>query len=90
MDEVQVALGARITGKFMKKSSAVQRRSLINPDRACLGLIISHFIRCRARGVRVVAVGVSPNVMQLFKFTRTDSLIPTAASVEDALAAPRS
>jgi len=58
-------------------------------DSSGLGLIISHFIRCRARGVRVVAVGISPNVMQLFKFTRTDSLIPTAASVEEALAAPR-
>ena len=59
-------------------------------DSSGLGLIISHFIRCRARGVRVVAVGVSPNVMQLFKFTRTDSLIPTAASVEEALVAPKS
>ncbi len=59
-------------------------------DSSGLGLIISHFIRCRARGVRVVAVGVSPNVMQLFKFTRTDSLIPTAASIEEAFAVPRS
>lgn len=59
-------------------------------DSSGLGLIISHFIRCRARGVRVVAVGVSPNVMQLFKFTRTDSLIPTASSVEEAIAGPQS
>lgn len=59
-------------------------------DSSGLGLIISHFIRCRARGVRVVAVGVSPNVMQLFKFTRTDSLIPTAGSIEEAFAVPRS
>ena len=58
-------------------------------DSSGLGLIISHFIRSRARGVRVIAVGVSPNVQQLFKFTRTDALIPTATSVEEAIAAPR-
>ena len=58
-------------------------------DSSGLGLIISHFIRSRARGVRVVAVGVLPNVLQLFKFTKVDALIPMAASVEEAIAAPR-
>jgi recombination protein RecA len=43
MDQVQVALGARITGKFMRKSSSAQRRSLTTPDRACLGIIISQW-----------------------------------------------
>jgi hypothetical protein len=55
-------------------------------DSSGLGLVISHFIRSRARGVRVVAVGVRPNVLQLFKFTKIDELIPMAASVEDAIA----
>jgi hypothetical protein len=27
----------------------------------------------------------SPNVQQLFKFTKVDSLIPTAATVEEAI-----
>jgi len=59
-------------------------------DSSGLGLIISHFIRSRARGVRVIAVGVRPNVLQLFKFTKVDALIPMAASIEEAIAAPRS
>jgi ABC-type transporter Mla MlaB component len=59
-------------------------------DSSGLGLLISHFIRCRARGVRVIAVGVRPNVLQLFKFTKLDALIPMAASIEEAIAAPRS
>jgi ABC-type transporter Mla MlaB component len=58
-------------------------------DSSGLGLVISHFIRSRARGVRVIAVGVRPNVLQLFKFTKVDALIPMAASVEEAIAAPR-
>jgi recombination protein RecA len=43
MDDMQVALGARITGKFMRKSSVAQRRSLTQPDRNCLCLIISQW-----------------------------------------------
>ena len=59
-------------------------------DSSALGLIVSHYISCRGKGVRVIAVGVSPNVLQLLKFTKLDSLIPMAASVEEAIAAPRS
>ena len=58
-------------------------------DSSGLGLLISHFVRSRARGVRVVAVGVRPNVLQLFKFSKIDELIPMAATVEEALAASR-
>jgi ABC-type transporter Mla MlaB component len=54
-------------------------------DSSGLGLIISHFIRSRARGVRVVAVGVRPNVLQLFKFAKIDELIPMAATVDEAI-----
>lgn len=43
MDDWQVALGARLTGKFMRKSGVAQRRSLTEPDRPCLGLIISQW-----------------------------------------------
>lgn len=59
-------------------------------DSSALGLIVSHFIRCRGKGISVVAVGVSANVLQLLKFTKLDQLIPMAATVEEAIAAPRS
>jgi anti-sigma B factor antagonist len=54
-------------------------------DSSGLGLIVSHFIRCRGKGVRLVVVGASPNVLQLFKFTKVDSLLPLAATLEEAL-----
>ncbi len=56
-------------------------------DSSALGTIVSHFINCRNKGIRVVAVGPSPNVLQLFKFTKVDTLIPTAASIEAVLGA---
>jgi len=33
----------------------------------------------------VVVAGASPNVLQLFKFTKVDSLLPLAATVNEAL-----
>ena len=54
-------------------------------DSSALGMIVSHHISCRAKGIRVIAVGPNPNVIQLFKFTKVDTLIPTAATLEDAL-----
>jgi anti-anti-sigma factor len=56
-------------------------------DSSALGTIVSHFISCRNKGIRVIAVGPSPNVTQLFKFTKVDTLIPTASSIEEVLSA---
>jgi anti-anti-sigma factor len=55
-------------------------------DSSGLGLLVSHFISCRAKGIRVVIVGASPNVLQLFRFTKVDTVLPLAASMEEALA----
>ena len=56
-------------------------------DSSGLGLLVSHFISCRNKGIRVVVVAPSPNVVQLFKFTKVDTLLPTAASIEAAIGA---
>jgi recombination protein RecA len=43
MQEFAVGLGARLTGKFMRKSGKAQKRSLIGPDRRCLGIIVNQW-----------------------------------------------
>ena len=43
MDEFTVGLGARLTGKFFRKSAKAQRRSLLEEDRGCTGLIINQW-----------------------------------------------
>jgi recombination protein RecA len=43
MEEFTVGLGARLTGKFFRKSSKSQKRSLIEEDRGCTGLIINQW-----------------------------------------------
>jgi recombination protein RecA len=43
MEQFAVGLGARLTGKFMRKSSKAQKRSLVEDERNCLGLIINQW-----------------------------------------------
>lgn len=54
-------------------------------DSSGLGVLVSHFISCRGKGIRVVVVGSSPNVLQLFKFTKVDTLLPLAKTMDEAL-----
>jgi len=53
-------------------------------DSAGMGLIVNHFTQCQSSGKRMVAVGVSPRVLELFKITRVDAIIPQAATIEAA------
>ena len=53
-------------------------------DSAGLGLIVSHYVRCQNRGVRLVAAGVSSRVLQLLEMTKVDKFFPRFATVEDA------
>ncbi len=44
MDEMVVAIGARLTGKFFRKAGKATRRSLVDPDdRPLLGIIINQW-----------------------------------------------
>lgn len=54
-------------------------------DSVGLGMLVSHFARCQGKGVRLVLVGVGPRVLELFKMTRLDNLLPMAATVEEAI-----
>jgi anti-sigma B factor antagonist len=53
-------------------------------DSAGLGMIVTHHVRCQAKGVRLVAVGVGSRVLQLLEMTKTDKLFPRAATVDEA------
>jgi anti-anti-sigma factor len=52
-------------------------------DSAGLGRIVRHYVHCRGKGVRMVAAGVGPRVIELFKITKVDAVIPMVATVEE-------
>jgi len=53
-------------------------------DSSGLGIIATHYIRCRKHGVKVMVAGMSPKVRDVFKVTNMDKVIPIAATVEEA------
>jgi anti-anti-sigma factor len=53
-------------------------------DSSGLGVIVRHYVRCKSKGVRLIVAGADARVLDLFKMTKVDGLIPTAATVEEA------
>jgi len=52
-------------------------------DSAGLGRIVRHYVHCRGQGIRMIAAGASPRVLELFKMTQVDFVMPLAATVEE-------
>jgi anti-anti-sigma factor len=53
-------------------------------DSAGMGAIVNHYVHCQHRSARLIVAGVNSRVMELFRMTRVDRVIPLAASVEEA------
>jgi anti-anti-sigma factor len=53
-------------------------------DSSGLGMVVRHYVRCQDNGVRFIASGVNPRVLELFKLTNVDTVIPLIATVEEA------
>jgi anti-anti-sigma factor len=53
-------------------------------DSSGLGMVVRHYVRCQDKGVRFIASGVNPRVLELFRLTNVDTVIPLIATVEEA------
>jgi anti-anti-sigma factor len=53
-------------------------------DSTGLGMVVRHYVRCQDKGVRFITAGVSQRVLELFKLTNVDTVIPMIATVEEA------
>jgi anti-anti-sigma factor len=52
-------------------------------DSSGLGVIVTHYVHCQGKGIRLVLAGVSPRVLELFKMTKVDTTLPMANTVEE-------
>ena len=53
-------------------------------DSAGMGAIINYYVSAQRRGNKLIASGANYRVIELFKLTHVDSLIPITANVEEA------
>ncbi|MGC2399589.1 MAG: STAS domain-containing protein [Acidobacteriaceae bacterium] len=74
-------------------STPEQERPLVNIldltevpyiDSSALGMIVKHYVGCKNKGIRWIAAGASPRVLELLKLTKMDGVLPSCASVEEA------
>jgi ABC-type transporter Mla MlaB component len=52
-------------------------------DSSGLGMIVTHYVHCQGKGIRLILAGVSPRVLELFKMTKVDPPLPTVTTVEE-------
>jgi anti-sigma B factor antagonist len=52
-------------------------------DSTGLGMIVTHYARCRAKGIRMTVAGASKRVLDLFNMTKVDTLLSIAATVDE-------
>ena len=53
-------------------------------DSAGMGAIINYYVSAQRRGEKVIAAGTNYRVLELFKLTKVDALIPLTETVDEA------
>ena len=78
---------ASLQAEFLKAQSPVTILDLSQVpqmDSAGLGVVLKYYVAAQKRGHKLILAAVNDRVLELFKLTRVDSLIPIAATVEQA------
>jgi anti-anti-sigma factor len=47
-------------------------------DSLGLGMLVSHHVRCRSKGIPVTITGISPRVQEFFRITKMANVLPIA------------
>jgi len=53
-------------------------------DSAGMGLVVNYYVHCQRLGTKVLVAGVGPRLMELFKLTKVDTVIPCRESYDAA------
>ena len=49
-----------------------------------MGLVMNHYVHCQNRGSKMIVAAASGRIMDLFKVTKVDTVLPLAATVAEA------
>ncbi|MGA8743749.1 MAG: STAS domain-containing protein [Terracidiphilus sp.] len=53
-------------------------------DSAGMGLVMNHYVRCQTNGAKLIVAGANSRVMDLFKVTKVDTVLPLVGTIDDA------
>ncbi|MGA8730644.1 MAG: STAS domain-containing protein [Terracidiphilus sp.] len=53
-------------------------------DSAGMGLVMNQYVHCKTKGLKLIVSGANSRVMDLFDVTKVSTILPLAATVEEA------
>jgi anti-sigma B factor antagonist len=53
-------------------------------DSAGMGLVMNQYVHCKTKGLKLIVAGANNRVMDLFEVTKVSTILPLAATVEEA------
>jgi anti-sigma B factor antagonist len=74
---------AALRGEPQPRTTVIDLSGVPYMDSAGMGALINYYVHCQKEGASLVIAGVSSRVMELFKMTKVDSVIPLRASLAD-------
>ena len=77
------AFQAALRSEPQPRTTVIDLSGVPYMDSAGMGALINYYVHCQKEGAAVVVAGVSSRVMELFKLTRVDSVIPLRDSLAD-------
>lgn len=54
-------------------------------DSTGIGELVNYYVHCQRKGNRIAIIGTNNRIMELFKITRVDTLLPFVPNLEEAL-----
>jgi anti-anti-sigma factor len=54
-------------------------------DSMGLGMLVTQYVRLKGKGIHLIAAGMTPRVLQLLELTKVNTVLPMAATVEEAM-----
>lgn len=78
------AFQAALRGQPEPRTTLLDLSAVPYMDSAGMGAIINYYVHCQKEGAALVVAGVNSRVMELFKMTKVDTVIPLRDSIESA------
>ncbi len=53
-------------------------------DSAGMGLVMNHYVHCQSKGGKLIVAGANNRVLDLFKVTHVDTVLPLKSTLDEA------
>ena len=53
-------------------------------DSADMGLVMNHYVHCQTRGAKLVVAGANNRILDLFKVTKVNTILPMVSTTDEA------